>query len=59
VDILDGDKHHLEDSVIACIGPITASTAQEMGLMVDLTADEHTVEGLVQSLVRHFGSKED
>jgi uroporphyrinogen III methyltransferase/synthase len=59
VDILDGDKHHLEDSVIACIGPITASTAQEMGLRVDLTADEHTVEGLVQSLVRHFGSKED
>jgi uroporphyrinogen III methyltransferase/synthase len=59
LDILDGDKQHLEDGLIACIGPITASTAQELGLRVDLMADEHTVEGLVQSLVRHFASKED
>ena len=59
LDILDGDKGCLEDSLITCIGPFTARTAEELGLRVDLVAEEHTVEGLVQSLVRHFRGKED
>ena len=54
VDILDGDKAPLESSLIACIGPVTARTAEELGLRVDLVADEHTVEGLVDSLVAHY-----
>jgi uroporphyrinogen III methyltransferase/synthase len=57
LDILDGDKQQLENSLIACIGPITARTAQELGLRVDLMADEHTVEGLVQSLVRQLAPR--
>jgi uroporphyrinogen III methyltransferase/synthase len=39
---------------VACIGPITADTAREHGLEVDLVADEHTVPGLVAALVAHF-----
>ena len=54
IDILDGDKSALESSLIACIGPITAGTAQELNLRVDLIAGEHTVEGLVKSLVNHY-----
>lgn len=59
LDILEGDKQYLEASLIACIGPITAATAQELGLRVDLVADEHTVEGLIESLVRQFGPEEN
>ena len=54
LDILDGEKSLLESSLISCIGPVTAGTAREMGLRVDLEAGEHTVEGLVDSLVVHF-----
>jgi uroporphyrinogen-III synthase len=36
--------------LIACIGPITAQTARELGLPVDIEATEHTVEGLVAAL---------
>ncbi len=53
LDLLDGDRGLLEGSLIACIGPVTAGTARELGLRVDLEASEHTVEGLVQSLVAH------
>ena len=36
--------------LIACIGPITADTARELGLRVDVMASEYTVEGLVEAL---------
>jgi uroporphyrinogen-III synthase len=40
-------------STVACIGPITAATARDAGLAVDVEADEHTVPGLVAALVAH------
>ena len=58
LDIMDGDKQYLLSSLIACIGPITAATARELGLRVDLMADENTVEGLANCLVRHFSHEE-
>jgi uroporphyrinogen-III synthase len=36
--------------LIACIGPITASTAFKEGLFVDMVADKYTTEGLVEIL---------
>lgn len=57
VEILGGDKPTLESSLIACIGPVTAGTARELGLRVDLEADEHTVEGLVDSLVAYYNAQ--
>jgi len=41
-------------TLIACIGPITASTARELGLHVDIMASEYTMDGLVNALVEHF-----
>ncbi|MCH7735988.1 MAG: uroporphyrinogen-III C-methyltransferase [Chloroflexi bacterium] len=58
VDMLDGDRTALDASFIACIGPVTAATARELGLRVDLEAPEHTVEGLVDALTEHFASGE-
>ena len=37
--------------VVACIGPITAATARDHGLTVDIEADVHTVPGLVDALL--------
>ncbi len=46
-----GDASALERPLIACIGPVTAKTARELGLRVDVMAEEYTVEGLVAALV--------
>lgn len=43
---------------IACIGPVTAQTAEECGLKVAATAKEYTIQGLVQAMVEMVGSKE-
>jgi uroporphyrinogen III methyltransferase/synthase len=40
--------------VIACIGPVTAQTAREMGLRVDIEATEFTIPALVQALVQYY-----
>jgi uroporphyrinogen-III synthase len=59
LDILGNDKQYLEDVPIACIGPITAATARQLGLKVELIADVHTVEGLVESIANYFQRQED
>ena len=41
----------LKDITLASIGPTTSRTARELGLMIDIEAQEHTIEGLVQALV--------
>jgi uroporphyrinogen-III synthase len=42
------------NAVIACIGPITAQTARELGLPVDVVAREYTLDGLVRALEAYF-----
>jgi len=44
------------EATIACIGPTTASAAREMGLNVEVLPDEHTGDGLVAALERHFAA---
>jgi uroporphyrinogen III methyltransferase/synthase len=39
---------------VACIGPITARTAEESGLFVSLMPSEYTVEALTDAIVAHF-----
>jgi uroporphyrinogen-III synthase len=46
-----------ENAIVACIGPITASTARECGLHVDIVADEYTTDGLAEALVAYFESR--
>lgn len=38
---------------IACIGPITSQTAQEFGLQVHIQAQEFTIDGLVNAIIRN------
>jgi len=38
----------------AVIGPVTAGTARELGITVAIEAQDYTVPGLVDAIVRHF-----
>ncbi len=38
---------------IACIGPITAQTARELGLTVAIEAKEFTIDGLLEAIVKY------
>src|SRR5262249_53443581 len=53
VEALDGGTAMLARLTIACIGPVTAATASELGLHVDVVAGEHTVPGLVAAIIEH------
>jgi len=37
---------------VACIGPVTAGTARELGLKVDVVAEEYTIKGLVEAILK-------
>ena len=43
--------------IVACIGPVTAQTARDRGLTVDVEADVHTIEGLVDAVVAHLAGQ--
>ncbi|MDH7601186.1 MAG: uroporphyrinogen-III C-methyltransferase [Armatimonadota bacterium] len=43
-----------ENVKIACIGPITAGTARDLGLRVDIVAREYTTAGLVEAILDAF-----
>lgn len=49
----------LANTCVASIGPITTETAERLGVRVDVTAETHTVPGLVSALERHFASLND
>ncbi len=39
---------------VACIGPITAQAAREVGYDPEVTAAEYTADGLIEALTRHW-----
>ena len=53
IALLDGDIAPLRAVTLACIGPITAQTATEAGLEMDVVASRSTTQGLVEALVEH------
>ncbi len=50
-------KKCMANVTVACIGPITAGTAQENGLTVDLIPPKYTVESLTDAIVKYFSSQ--
>jgi uroporphyrinogen-III synthase len=54
--LLDRDEilPHLGGVTIACIGPITAKTAEEYGIKVHVMPSDYTIAGLVDAMRRHF-----
>lgn len=55
VAMLNGRLSCLEKACVACIGPVTAATAVELGFRVHIVAKEHSIPGLVHALVSEFG----
>jgi uroporphyrinogen-III synthase len=49
----------LAQTTVACIGPITAATARDLGLNVAVVAPQYTGGGLVAALARHFEKEEN
>jgi len=47
----------LEGVKVASIGPVTSATAREAGLKVDVEAQPHTIEGLVEAIARTRASR--
>ena len=54
LSLLDGDTTLFRKVLVACIGPITASTAREKGLKVDIVAQEHTIAGLLSAMKQYY-----
>jgi uroporphyrinogen-III synthase len=42
-----------QQTLVASIGPITSQIARELGLCVDIEAQEFTIDGLVKAIVQH------
>jgi len=56
LEMLDGRAELLRNAFIACIGPVTAQTAIDAGLHVDLVSEVHTIPGLIDALRTHFAN---
>lgn len=48
----EGAAGLLRGVTVACIGPVTADTARQMGVRVDVVPEEYTIPGLVEALAR-------
>jgi uroporphyrinogen-III synthase len=46
------------DCTVACVGPVTAEAAREQGMTVNVVAEPHTMEGLVQELVAYYAERQ-
>lgn len=44
----------IEGVTVAAIGPITAETARELGFKVDIMAQDYTIDGLCEAILRHY-----
>jgi uroporphyrinogen III methyltransferase/synthase len=51
VDGIGGRLDLLQGLTIASIGPVTATTARDLGLQVTVEADVYTIDGLVEALL--------
>jgi uroporphyrinogen III methyltransferase/synthase len=49
----------LREIVVACIGPITAQTARQMGIMPTIVAQEYTMAGLTSAIVEYFAGRKN
>ncbi|MDF1513825.1 MAG: uroporphyrinogen-III synthase, partial [Anaerolineae bacterium] len=48
----------MRDKTIACIGPVTADTAESLGLPVHVMAHKYTIDGLVEAVTQHITGKD-
>jgi uroporphyrinogen III methyltransferase/synthase len=54
LELLRAEGLELGRAKVACIGPVTADAARELGLRVDIEARPYTLEALVDALAKSF-----
>ena len=54
VRLLGGDVGRLGDTRVACIGPLTAATAKQLGMDIHVVAEKSTVAGLVDAIKAYY-----
>jgi uroporphyrinogen III methyltransferase/synthase len=47
-------KSLMHGVVVACIGPVTAKTAEEYGMTVDIMPKDYTIPALVEAMVEYY-----
>jgi uroporphyrinogen III methyltransferase/synthase len=50
-------KSLMSGVAVACIGPVTARTAQEYGMAVDIMPKDYTIPALVEAMVGYYSQK--
>ncbi len=54
VNLMCGNPDLINTSKTVIIGPITAQTARELGVNVDLQAEEQSTDGIVKAITKHL-----
>jgi uroporphyrinogen III methyltransferase/synthase len=44
----------LQQTTVACVGPVTAAAAAQLGIVTTIMPGEHTVSALVDAIVEHY-----
>jgi len=50
-------KSLMQDTTVACIGPITADTARDLGFNIHIIAESFTIPGLCEAIRQHYTTK--
>ena len=61
VDMMAADDlgELLEGVTVACMGPVTAKTARDIGMPVHVMASEYTVEGMMAGILKYISDERD
>ncbi|MDE1857150.1 MAG: hydroxymethylbilane synthase [Candidatus Micrarchaeota archaeon] len=51
-DMIGGDMSRLRASIVS-IGPVTSDALYRLGMTADITAEEHTVEGIIKAILKN------
>jgi uroporphyrinogen III methyltransferase/synthase len=51
----DRFENLIKGVTVASIGPITADTAKQLGFKVDIMAQDYTIDGLCEAILKHYG----
>ena len=51
--ILAGDVRPVNAGAVVCIGPVTAKTCEDFGILPDVIADKQSLQGMVDAVVKH------
>ncbi len=58
-DLIPPDRFEtlMKDVAVASIGPITSETAEKNGFQVDTAAEQYTISGLCEAIVRYYSPR--